>query len=142
MWRKSGLNLVLAMASLGVLTVAGLHLPAVSRALDGPGFCGSCHVMSSQVESHLRSSHRDVPCGECHLPRGLLRYPMAKAYAGGKDVLVLLAGSTPETIRLAPGGQKVVQENCLRCHGDMTPDTAAGEGYFCFDCHRRVPHGP
>jgi nitrate/TMAO reductase-like tetraheme cytochrome c subunit len=30
----------------GMLTLGVLNLPAVSRALDSPSFCASCHVMS------------------------------------------------------------------------------------------------
>ncbi|MDI6895453.1 MAG: NapC/NirT family cytochrome c [Bacillota bacterium] len=130
------------LAALGILTLGLLNLPVVSRTLDSPSFCASCHAMSPQVESHLRSSHRDVPCGHCHLPRSTLRYPIAKAYSGSKDVLVFLSGATPPAIRLAPGGRRVVQQNCLGCHGAMVPNAAARGGPYCLDCHRRVPHGP
>lgn len=135
-------TIAIGVLAAGVLTLGALDLPAVGRALDSPSFCASCHVMSPQVESHLRSSHRDVPCGRCHLPRSPLRYPIAKAYSGGKDVLVFLSGATPPTIRLTAGGRRVVQENCLGCHGAMVPNTAARGGHYCLDCHRRVPHGP
>ncbi len=132
----------MALGLLALLAVASLNVPAWSERLDSPAFCGSCHVMSAQVESHLRSSHRDVACGHCHLPRGIVRYPAAKAYAGAKDVVVFLSGATPETLRLASGGRDIVQDNCLRCHGDLVQDTSAGGGNYCWDCHRSVPHGP
>ncbi len=47
-------------------------------------------------------------------------------------------------------GNKVVQENCIRCHGDLTEmvkanvsfeETLEGNGKRCWDCHREVPHG-
>ncbi len=130
------------LAAAGAVLLAGLNVRAVSGALDSPALCGSCHVMAPQVETHLHSSHRSTACGDCHLPRGALRYPVAKAYAGTKDVVTFLAGAAPETIRLAPGGARVVQENCLHCHGQMVPNTAARGGHWCLDCHRRVAHGP
>lgn len=132
----------IVLVAIGVVVLAVLNVPAVRRAADSPALCGSCHVMAPQADSHLRSSHGGIPCGHCHLPRGILRYPAAKAYAGTKDVLTFLAGAVPETIRLTPGGKRVVQENCLHCHGQMVPNTAAGGGHWCFDCHRRVAHGP
>lgn len=106
--RRPLAGMLLGMAGLGLLALAGLNLPAVAHALDDPAFCGSCHVMAPQVESHRRSSHREALCGDCHLPRGPVSYPLGKAYAGAKDVAGVPgrvgAGPHPPDRERASGG--------------------------------------
>jgi cytochrome c nitrite reductase small subunit len=55
-----------------------------------------------------------------------------------------------QVIRIKGPGQAVVQENCIRCHIDLVDMTQlvtvtrtkaeAGEGKYCWDCHRETPH--
>jgi cytochrome c nitrite reductase small subunit len=53
----------------------------------------------------------------------------------------------PQVIRMHEPGQKVVQENCIRCHSDLLERTTAatgmphGMGRQCWECHREIPHG-
>jgi cytochrome c nitrite reductase small subunit len=57
----------------------------------------------------------------------------------------------PQVIRIHSAGQRVVQENCIRCHdAACTPprwtevrgdDVHAEEGLRCWACHRETPHG-
>jgi nitrate/TMAO reductase-like tetraheme cytochrome c subunit len=35
-----------------------------------PGFCVSCHIMEPYYEAWHRSTHKDVPCQECHFAPG------------------------------------------------------------------------
>jgi cytochrome c nitrite reductase small subunit len=120
-----------------------MKVPVVSHAMDGPGFCGTCHVMEPHIDTYLASSHRETTtCGSCHVPDAVLRGGVYKSYTGTKDLLAVLVGRD-EHIRLSNLGKGVVQENCLRCHNTMmreTGDTKEKGGSYCFDCHRDVPH--
>ena len=52
---------------------AFMKLPVVSNAMDGPGFCGRCHVMQPAIDTYLASSHREAAtCGSCHVPDDVL----------------------------------------------------------------------
>lgn len=133
--------LVVAAALAGVLA---LKLPPVASLMDGPRFCGLCHVMRPQVDSYLHSAHRDrAACGDCHLPHGVAAGALYKAYTGTRDLLAVTLGAHPDAVRLSVSGAAVVQENCLRCHAETVArigDTSRGGGLRCFDCHRHVPH--
>ena len=122
-----------------------LKLPLLTEVMDGPEFCGVCHVMAPQVDSYLHSAHREAArCGDCHLPHGLVKGSFYKAYTGTRDAAAVMLRTYPATISISEHGKKVVQENCLRCHGEMTAasgDTKKGGGPYCFECHRGTPHG-
>lgn len=120
-----------------------LKVPAVSRAMDGPDFCGRCHVMQPEIDTYLCSSHRDVAtCDSCHVPDDFLRGGLYRSYTGTKDLLAVMTGRD-ENICISGMGKNVVQENCLRCHGTVmrkVGNTMRDGGSYCFDCHRSVPH--
>ncbi|AGA69011.1 nitrate/TMAO reductase, membrane-bound tetraheme cytochrome c subunit [Desulfitobacterium dichloroeliminans LMG P-21439] len=136
------LVLIVAILSLSFGLLLLTKHPALG--LDGPVFCGSCHVMEEQVETYLHSAHRlGTKCGDCHVPHSLVPGAINKAYTGTKDFIGVLRDKDPYTIEVSPLGQDIIQENCLRCHGDllhMVGDTKRDGGRFCFDCHRDTPH--
>lgn len=117
-------------------------LPALG--LDGADFCGQCHVMEEQVETYLHSAHRlGAKCGDCHVPHSLVPGATYKAYTGTKDLIGVIMDKDPYEIHVSPLGKDIIQDNCLRCHGDllqMVGDTNRDGGRFCFDCHRATPH--
>ena len=51
-----------------------------------------------------------------------------------------------EPIMIKPHNAAILQESCLRCHGDFVHDivrgaTTAGDAVLCVHCHRNVGHG-
>ncbi len=56
----------------------------------------------------------------------------------------------PQVIKMHAPGQKVVQENCIRCHSTLVSEVRLGKvtapmahadnGKLCWECHREVPH--
>jgi len=112
--------------------------------LDKPEFCGGCHVMDEQVETYLHSAHRlGANCGDCHIPHSLVPGAMYKAYTGTKDVIGVILDHDPFHIQASETGKEIIQENCVRCHGDLLGtigDTSEDGGRYCFDCHRSTPH--
>lgn len=141
--KKILLLILAAVPFLLIGTFSLMKLPVVSSAMDGPGFCGRCHVMQPYIDTYLASSHRDAAtCGSCHVPHDVLRGGAYKSYTGTKDLLAVLTGRD-EHIRISNLGKDVVQENCLRCHNTLMReigDTRDNKGSYCFDCHRHVPH--
>ncbi len=133
----------------GVLVVAFLGMlitkaPGVAELLDGPDFCGSCHVMDVQVESYLRSSHRETAtCGDCHIPHSLVPGAAYKAFTGTRDIIYVTLNIQPEVVRMTGLGETVVHNNCVRCHEALLReigDTRRDGGRQCFDCHRTNFH--
>lgn len=57
----------------------------------------------------------------------------------------------PQVIHIKKAGQKVVQNNCIRCHEDLLTEdpikdlTRQAHDYRkerqCWSCHRETPHG-
>lgn len=57
----------------------------------------------------------------------------------------------PQVIFIKEAGQEVVQQNCIRCHGEMLNSgntkmyTSQYDDFrserHCWECHREVPHG-
>ena len=141
--KKKILLLILAVPFLLIGTFLLMKQPVISSAMDGPGFCGRCHVMQPYIETYLASSHREAAtCGSCHVPYDFLRGGIYKSYTGTKDLLAVLTGRD-EHIRISELGKGVVQENCLRCHNTLMReigDTVENCGSYCFDCHQGVPH--
>jgi len=140
--RKKKLLIISSALLLCFCLILLTKLPALG--LDRPEFCGQCHVMDEQVETFLHSAHSlGANCGDCHIPHSLVSGAMYKAYTGTKDVISVLADQDPYEIRISPLGRNIVQDNCLRCHGDLLQavgDTSEGGGKYCFDCHRSTPH--
>ena len=91
-------------------------------------------------------------CNDCHVPHNNV---FNKYYFKAKDGLyhasVFTTHSEPQVIRAKEPSVKVIQSNCIRCHGDQVMD-AKLEGFvathkadrtdrLCWECHRDVPHG-
>lgn len=133
---------LLSLAFAGFCLMLLAKLPALG--LDGPEFCGKCHVMDEQVDTYLHSAHRlGASCSDCHVPHSLVPGASYKAYTGTRDVLAVVTNTAPAEIKVSGIGKKVIQDNCIRCHGGMVGeigDTSQNGGSFCFDCHRSTPH--
>lgn len=119
---------------------------APAYAGTNPSTCNNCHVMDSQYENWYHGAHeRFATCAECHLPHdNVFHYYLAKAQTGMHDVYVFSTGQTPVMIRAKPATDKIIQDNCVRCHQDTVENIMAGVQSFdrhCWDCHRSVAHG-
>ncbi|MGE3526361.1 MAG: NapC/NirT family cytochrome c, partial [Gemmatimonadales bacterium] len=51
-----------------------------------PGFCKSCHIMRPYYDSWTTSSHRNVPCIQCHIAPGIKAEAMTKVQAANMVV--------------------------------------------------------
>lgn len=116
--------------------------------------CINCHVMDAHYASWQNSSHREVGCVECHLPRDSFVGKMsAKARDGFNHSVAFTLGTYSNSMRATDDASRRIQANCISCHQDVVAEMLEyGEMYQslegggdvarrCWDCHRGVPHG-
>ena len=108
---------------------------------NDPKSCVNCHVMQDAYDSWQKSSHHAVAvCVDCHLPNdNIMEHLVWKGIDGGWDFFAFHTGLYSEPIRITEHGRKVVQGNCVRCHGHMVSRIST-EGLECSKCHRSVNH--
>ena len=106
-------------------------------------FCGSCHSMEQSHATWGASNHKQIGCTECHLPHQNMAVKLAaKVQTGINDVYHEVARDYPATIRVSAQGQKIIADNCLRCHQSTVEATGMGAGgQDCTKCHRGLVHG-
>ena len=126
---------------------------AVSYLSDDPETCVNCHVMTPEYITWKNSSHANVTnCNDCHVPHdNVVRKYAFKAKDGLYHAAMCTLHMEPEVIIMHEAGQKVVKENCIRCHQNQITEAKAdtwieahGENRTerqCWECHRQVPHG-
>ena len=111
-----------------------------------PQACINCHVMQPMYDSWTKSSHHAIAgCVDCHLPaHGLEKY-IAKADNGWRHSKAFTFMDFHEPIQITPRNAEILQDNCLRCHGEFVDNIVSsglqGEGVSCVHCHDDVGHG-
>lgn len=137
----------------GILLLVAHISKATSYLSDKPETCINCHVMYPHYASWSKSSHSEAAtCSDCHVPQdNLVRKYYFKANDGFRHSLFFTFRWEPQVLMLKRPGKGVVQENCIRCHSQLVDMTQlvevtrsvaeAGDGKFCWDCHRETPHG-
>ncbi|MRR58023.1 MAG: cytochrome c nitrite reductase small subunit [Deltaproteobacteria bacterium] len=134
-------TLVLAfLGGTSVMLFILLGPPKLLAKSESPDFCASCHVMEEQHTAWRHSgAHRRIRCVDCHLPNGNpAEHYLWKSIDGMKDVVVFHTGNVPETIKLSSHGEKVVQANCIKCHGEAAANM--DQTRKCWGCHRQLRH--
>jgi cytochrome c nitrite reductase small subunit len=113
-----------------------------------PKACVNCHVMNDQYSSWQKASHHAVAkCVDCHLPVDLIPKYLAKGDNGYRHSKGFTFNDFHDPIMIKPQNSKILQENCLRCHGDFVHNIVAGSSSMtpdsvqCVHCHMSVGHG-
>lgn len=150
-WRLVAMILIGAIIGLGLY--AAYSSKAVSYLSDSPETCVNCHIMAPQYATWQHSSHREVAtCNDCHVPHdNVFRTYYFKAMDGARHATMFTLRLEPQNIFIKDAGIGVVQENCIRCHGQLVTDSKLlvqtqafhdkFEDRLCWECHREVPHG-
>ncbi len=111
---------------------------------NDPRSCVNCHIMNDQFDAWLKSGHRHAAtCVECHLPPGGLPKWVAKAEHGFRHSMAFTLQNFKEPIEIRPRDQRLVQVNCLRCHGAFVHAVSvspAGRELDCLRCHVGAGH--
>jgi len=115
---------------------------------DDPRACVNCHIMRDVYDGWQKGPHHAVAvCNDCHAPHTLLAKVLVKAENGFRHSQKFTFQSFHEPIRIRPKNARVLQDNCLRCHGEfliaIAPHgTVPGDDVNCVRCHAGVGHGP
>ncbi|HOU52334.1 MAG TPA: cytochrome c nitrite reductase small subunit [Myxococcota bacterium] len=123
-----------------------------------PATCAQCHLMNDPFDSWRKGPHHAVAtCSDCHLPSPFVPKYLAKARNGYHHSMGFTLQPPapddpgartvfPEPIRIKDFNSQVLQDNCLRCHGEFTHgivrgSTGADHAVRCVHCHDAVGHG-
>ena len=138
---------------LGVVLFLFYISKAHSYLSDKPETCTNCHIMAPQYATWNHSSHREVAtCNDCHVPHNnIFNHYYFKAKDGLRHATIFTLRNEPQVIFIQPAGEKVVHDNCIRCHNQLLVDPKLNAsvkdhdihmtGRRCVECHREVPHG-
>jgi cytochrome c nitrite reductase small subunit len=112
-----------------------------------PRACANCHIMNDEFNSWTKGPHHGAAkCIDCHLPHDFIGKYMAKAENGYHHSKGFTLQDFHEPIMIKPKNAAILQESCLRCHGDFVHDIVRGsttdeDAVQCVHCHRGVGHG-
>lgn len=148
---KISLTVALVTISLGIFVGLGLttfvYAKGASYLSNDPQACANCHVMNQQYEGWMKGGHQHVAvCNDCHVPHNFFGKWYTKTENGIHHSWAFTFGQPSVSIIAREASQKIVQENCVRCHS-TTAQHAAGlhsaavEELNCISCHRNVGHG-
>ncbi len=150
-WRTTAVFLLACIIGLGFFMIK--EAKVVSYLSDDPQACVNCHVMTPVYNSWMHSSHREwAKCNDCHVPHNnIVNKYFFKAKDGLYHASVFTARAEPDVIEMKEASQKVVQNNCIRCHvqqvtqakydGWLEGHQENRTGRQCWSCHKQVPHG-
>jgi cytochrome c nitrite reductase small subunit len=139
---------VLLGAFLGLGAYTFRYAEGLSYFSIDPRACVNCHIMRDAYDSWQKASHHAAAtCVECHLPIGLAARYLAKAENGFWHSKGFTLQDFPEPIRIKPRNRRLLQENCVRCHGELVSEIAAPReretaAVRCVACHAQAGHGP
>jgi cytochrome c nitrite reductase small subunit len=135
-----------AMVGLGSFTF--LYGEGISYFSTDPKSCMNCHIMRPQYDSWQKGSHHAVAkCVDCHLPHTFVPKYIAKADNGYRHSKAFTLQDFHEPIQITPRNARILQNNCVTCHGDLVHALVAGSStaknaISCVHCHADVGHGP
>ncbi len=133
---------------LGLGAFTFIYAEGASYLSTDPKACVNCHIMEPQYAAWQKASHHTIAtCVDCHLPATGMAKWMAKGLNGWNHSRAFTMQDFPEPIRITPRNADILQDNCLRCHGDLVHDLVAGattdrQAIRCTHCHATVGHGP
>ena len=109
--------------------------------------------MAPEYSTWAHSAHREYThCNDCHVPHNnVFNHYYFKAKDGLRHSAIFTLRAEPQVIQIKKEGANAVQNNCIRCHGDLIVDSKMMRPEYssndlrkerkCWECHREVPHG-
>ncbi len=139
---------VMVGVALGISGYTFQYASGLSYLSNDPKACVNCHIMQDQYNGWRKSPHHAVAvCNDCHVPHDFLGKYTAKALNGYHHSRAFTLQDFHEPIMIGPRNAQILQENCLRCHGDLVDSIVhrakdrTGAAIKCVQCHREVGHG-
>jgi cytochrome c nitrite reductase small subunit len=114
---------------------------------SNPQACVNCHIMQDEYNSWQHAPHHTAAvCVDCHLPHDFIPKMIAKSDNGWRHSKAFTLQNFHEPIQITPRNARILQDNCLRCHGDLVHgivhgSSGAADAIQCVHCHRGVGHG-
>jgi cytochrome c nitrite reductase small subunit len=152
---------IAASTLIGAFLGSGIYTFVTAKGLsymsDDPQVCVNCHIMRQEYDGWQHASHHaNAVCNDCHLPHDNIAHKLfVKASNGYHHSKAFTLQNFQEPIRIKPGNAKVLEANCIRCHGELTEEIRAhgtlgvptdpeqqADLYGCVRCHQEVGHGP
>lgn len=110
-----------------------------------PKACVNCHIMQPQYDAWQKASHHSsAVCVDCHLPQAFVPKYFTKAENGYRHGKLFTTQTFREPIEIGAAGRVILEENCIRCHEDLTDAlraTTHDSSMPCVKCHATVGHG-
>jgi cytochrome c nitrite reductase small subunit len=139
---------VLFGATTGVGTFTFGYAQGGAYFTNRPEACANCHVMREHLDAWIKSSHgRLVGCNDCHSPHNFVGKYYCKSRNGFFHSLAFTTGNFPDQIQMHAYNRGVVEDNCRRCHAQVTHQIdplPTGSGHTqpmsCLHCHSKVGH--
>ena len=138
-------------AAAGILTGVGVFTfyygEGFSYFSRDPAACANCHIMQDQYTSWQKAPHHAAAaCIDCHLPHAFVPKMIAKSDNGWRHSKAFTLQNFHEPIQITPRNAEILQDNCLRCHGEFLHGVVAGsstdaDAIRCVHCHQGVGHG-
>ncbi len=150
--RVTALGLALT-GAIGVLLGLGTFTfhygEGTSYLSDDPTACVNCHIMRPQYDSWMQASHGHVAtCNDCHMPKDFPHNLIVKIDNGWNHSYRFTFDNFHEPIQIKPRNSRVLENNCIRCHGDLVHELVVhhepihrDDQISCVRCHAGVGHG-
>jgi len=123
-----------------------------------PKFCVTCHYMQPFYDAWQTSTHKDIPCGECHYPPGTMEkisgkfrdlnqlvkyltntYKRSKPWAEIEDASCLKSGC--HSTRTLEGTGRVRFGEVIFDHTPHLGELRRGKKLRCTSCHSQIVQG-
>jgi len=125
---------------IGLAGYTFFYAKGYSYLTNDPAACANCHVMRDFHSAWQVSSHCGATCNDCHVPHDPVRKYLVKAENGFWHSWSFTFDDV-QVFRLRKSSEKVVEENCVRCHSGMVSMIShTGENRSCIRCHHGVGH--
>ena len=138
---------VLLGAAVGIGAYTFAYAKGWSYMTDDPAACANCHVMRTEFDGWLKSSHRAVAtCNSCHTPSNFVGKYYTKASNGFWHSFYFTTGLFEDNIQIKQHSLDIVEQTCRDCHNEIV-DAIEGvhadtpkEKLSCLRCHRSAGH--
>jgi cytochrome c nitrite reductase small subunit len=145
-----------ALGGLGGFTFA--YAEGLAYLNNDPKVCVNCHIMNDEYDAWRKGPHHAAAtCHDCHLPQEFVAKNIAEARNGyNHSTGFTFQPASPdrpgarqffhEPIRIKDMNSQILQDNCLRCHGNLVAEVVRGSTWAdnairCVHCHASVGHG-
>lgn len=145
-WQRASIILAILVGLVGGIALyTFVYAKGYAYLTNDSAACANCHIMNTQYDGWLKSSHRNAAqCNDCHSPHDLFGKYKTKALNGFWHSYAFTTGDFHEPIQIKETNRNVTQGACRHCHSQVTDaiDVHSDEKNQtdCIRCHQSVGH--